>query len=310
MRIAFLIVAHNEPGLLGRLVKRLDFDGAHSFIHISANIDEAPFRDACEGAGNVSFIERSRRVVVAWGGFSIAGAILNLAEMAMADARGFDRYIVLSGVDYPIRSSSEMRAALNSPHEFMRVDRALDPHGDGIHDWYIRRRFWGDNALLNPRDAPLKFVAIAAKAIARLAPLPPYPGGGKVYHGAAFFALTGECMNAIIAYYKSCPAALRWFRQVRSPVELIFQTAAKATSFDTAITCDRTVRTAEEDSVDETVHGVHYIDWSAGGPHPRDLIIDDYDKIVASPAIFLRKTSSKVSLPLLDKLDRRIAGAS
>lgn len=305
MRIAFLVVAHNEPQLLGRLLKRLEGPSTHSFVHVDAKVDEAPFRAACSGCDNVSFIEPPGRVPVAWGGFSIAKAIFNLAQAATAHPRRFDRYIVLSGADYPLRSLADMRAALDNAKEFIRVDRAVKPTGDGIHDWYVKHRFWGDNRLLNPRDAPSKLLPAVTTRMARLLPMPGY-GGGDIYHGAAFFALTDGALRAIFTYFNDRPDLLRWFHQARSPVELVFHTALKGASYGAAITCDRTTATQAEDGIGDNIHGVHYIDWSAGGPHPKDLTLDDYGAIVASGALFARKMTSKVSLPLLDRLDSHI----
>jgi len=47
-----------------------------------------------------------------------------------------------------------------------------------------------------------------------------------------------------------------------------------------------------------------YIDWSAGGGHPKVLNTDDLPKIMASKMFFARKLDLEQGVELFDKIDQ------
>src|SRR5215475_3703782 len=104
MRIAYLIVAHDQPDHLHRLVKALDCDGVGFYIHIDNKVKLSTFRPEMLEKENVHFLRT--RVDVQWMGFSIVESILLLMQEAMQEASHFDYFVLLSGSDYPIKSTS------------------------------------------------------------------------------------------------------------------------------------------------------------------------------------------------------------
>ena len=46
-----------------------------------------------------------------------------------------------------------------------------------------------------------------------------------------------------------------------------------------------------------------YIDWSGGGSHPKPLITEDYEKIIATDNILGRKFSLDIDPHVLDLID-------
>jgi hypothetical protein len=80
MKIAYLILAHNNPGHLARLTQALVTPNTAIFIHIDKKTDIRPF---LEIAGeNIQFTPE--RVAVYWGDYSTTEAILILINAAMA----------------------------------------------------------------------------------------------------------------------------------------------------------------------------------------------------------------------------------
>ena len=102
MKIAYLIIAHDQPRQFKRMIKALDSEYVSFFVHIDSkrNISEfscSNFKD------NVIFIKN--RISVVQGGFSLTQAMISL--MRKASIRNeFDYFIFLSGRDYPIKDNN------------------------------------------------------------------------------------------------------------------------------------------------------------------------------------------------------------
>ena len=119
MKVAHLILAHDAPERLGRLTAALDLEKSHSFIHIDSKSSISPFRAAV--GDRATFLEK--RTAVYWGHYSTIEATLQLIRHALDDARGFDRFVLLSGACYPLRSShAQLRFYEAHPHaEFINL---------------------------------------------------------------------------------------------------------------------------------------------------------------------------------------------
>ncbi|MGA7075481.1 MAG: beta-1,6-N-acetylglucosaminyltransferase, partial [Halobacteriota archaeon] len=102
MKIAYLVTAYNNPKHLQRLINALSSKSSAFFIHIDrkSNIDDF---SGINGE-NVYFCEKRTRCY--WGDFSVSQAILDLIRMALADARQFNYFPLLSGTDYPVQPTS------------------------------------------------------------------------------------------------------------------------------------------------------------------------------------------------------------
>jgi hypothetical protein len=108
--IAFLILAHDQPKHLARLLRALEHDRHVFFIHIDAKSDLGMFeRSVSRSATNVVFLKGNDRFRIHWGGFSIVKATLRLVEVARTYRKGFDRFVLLSGAYYPIMTVMELR---------------------------------------------------------------------------------------------------------------------------------------------------------------------------------------------------------
>jgi hypothetical protein len=77
MKIAYLILTHNTPKHLGRLVRALDPSNAFFFIHVDRKSDISRFRDGLSQP-NVTF--QDDRVAIHWGEFLQAQTIIKLMK--------------------------------------------------------------------------------------------------------------------------------------------------------------------------------------------------------------------------------------
>src|SRR5437868_6775920 len=116
MRIAYLIMAHDNYIHLQRLINALDGDHCRFYIHI----DKKSKMPALKGQ-NIIFTKE--RVRVYWSSFSEVTATLNLLRMAIKD-RDNDYFVLLSGVDYPVKSNSLIVERLSQNGEFLYMTKA------------------------------------------------------------------------------------------------------------------------------------------------------------------------------------------
>lgn len=68
MNHAFLIMAYNNPSLLGRICHRLEADNHFLFVHIDKKTELVSFRNACQGIHNLILLGDEERMVTNWGG--------------------------------------------------------------------------------------------------------------------------------------------------------------------------------------------------------------------------------------------------
>jgi hypothetical protein len=105
VRTAYLILAHHQPSHLKRLVAALSCNSSAFFIHLDEKADASQFAEL--SSRQVQFTPK--RIAVFWGDFSQVEAILVLIQTAMSHPSTFERFVLLSGVDYPLRSAVEIQ---------------------------------------------------------------------------------------------------------------------------------------------------------------------------------------------------------
>ena len=110
MKIAYLILAHGSPKHLARLVAALSSNSATFFIHVDRKSDILPFA-AIQGQA-IRFSDT--RIPVYWGDFSQVEATLTLLRAALDCNAKFERFVLLSGADYPVSNINVHRVILRS----------------------------------------------------------------------------------------------------------------------------------------------------------------------------------------------------
>ena len=105
MKHAYLILAHNEFGLLQTLVSSLDDPRNDIYVHIDKKVPVLP-QLKVEKAG-MEII--GRRIDVRWGDYSMVEAEYALLEAATARGQ-YAYYHLLSGVDLPLKSQNTIHA--------------------------------------------------------------------------------------------------------------------------------------------------------------------------------------------------------
>ena len=124
MEIAYLLVVHNQPNHLARLIQALNVPHAHFFIHVDRKANISDFMKNIKEAPNIHYLKNRERVY--WGHISVVNATLKLLREAFYSSTSFKHYVLLTGSDYPIKSNQVIHdtfAKSNSQH--IAVERTL-----------------------------------------------------------------------------------------------------------------------------------------------------------------------------------------
>lgn len=298
IKTAFLVMAHHRPEALARLIDRLTHPASIFFIHIEKRADIAEFRQALAGREAVRFVPEEMRVGMNYTGFGMPQAAINLLAHAVAESDA-ERFVLLSGVDYPIRPIAAILAEVALDRERIAIDRRCDPKGSSMFDLRAFKPYFGDHPRLNPRTGSPTLIKFVNK-VSRYLPRRRY--GWPIYYGSAWWILTRAAAQAFLDLTARHPERLDWFRRTRSPSEMVFQTLLKQTGRAGHIADDLTANPALPRH--PRVQAATYVDFEGmSSGSPRTLGIADLDDILGSDALFARKCDAEQSAALIDALD-------
>jgi hypothetical protein len=277
MKIAHLILAHKDPRLVERLVKKLQHKDADIYILLDAKTDINDFIHI-ENIPGTYFIDK--RVKTVWGNYSIIKSTLNGLEYILNLHKNYTHINLLSGQDYPLKPIEEINTFLfaNSDKTFMRLLSINDNEWDQGKERLLKYSF-GDynykgkyqlqylaNTFLPKRRIPLKL---------------------KPYGGSQWLTITPECAIYTINYFKSHPGLKRFFRSTWAIDEIFFQTILMNSPLRDKLVNDN----------------LRYIEQQ-GNTRPTIFTIDDAERLTSSGKLFARKFDNDVDTRILHYLDK------
>lgn len=221
MRICYLILADVKPQQLARLIARLDQADSAFVVHVDARRDLTGFSDRVEPTrGELHFVDR--RELVRPGGFATTQATINALELAVAEAPS-DYYVLLSELDYPIRTDQQLRdeLAANAIHADVRPIQSTRPEMlERLEYRYVATR--KENGLASRLLNELILSGLPKRDVATAL------GGRPAYIGSPWWALPGDEARAVLAFFDREKRLMQLFRTSRHPEEMLFQTAIAA----------------------------------------------------------------------------------
>lgn len=279
---AYLIMAHNQPDLLKKLVTLLDDERNDIYIHADVkmkNFQEDEYRKIVKSA-NIFFTER---INIKWGSYSQIYCELLLLKKAIKTEHSY--YHLLSGVDLPIKSQ-------NVIHEFFeRYDgfEFVDEDNEIINEICLERIKYYHilNYRKNRLSEMLKKSSMALQNRLGVNRLKMH----KDVHfqkGRNWFSITHEFAKYVVEKEK-------WIEQMFEKSfcadELFLQTLARNSKFAMKICNCITMP-----EVPDTRH----IDWNRGYPY---IFQDkDYEELKRVEALFARKFDLKVDQNIVERI--------
>ena len=140
INIAYIVLTYDEPELLRRVAKALEYGNDRIFVHVDKKSDISQFVKAVGNLKNVTFIKD--RVDVYWGGFNSIVATMNLYRDVLQDKVRYDRIILLQGKDYPLYSPTYLHSFFEErmTEEFCKAKNITK--SDNPHDYMKCFGYW------------------------------------------------------------------------------------------------------------------------------------------------------------------------
>lgn len=291
MRIAYLLLIHNNPNLFRRTIATLWTKNCGFFVHVDRKSNIRPFTD-CDGP-KATFCEP--RVPVYWSEFSQIEATLCLIKQALKDPSHFDYVVFLQGSTYPLRSGPYIESyfTAHSECQFMNLTTMPAP-GYPISKISIRRY---------PSTQPIRRTLTRILARAGLARRNYQKQLGDLlpYSGHACWGLSRAACEYAVNFVSSRQDIVKFFHHTFVPEESFFQTIIGNSLF-----------------YSKTRKLFVYADWSLSeGHHPQEInqyhldlfratrefvVEDEWGK---GEMLFARKFSDK-HLHVVDQVDEMI----
>src|SRR5215467_12968459 len=277
--IGFVILSHDKPRQLERLVRRLNvlFDDPpvvchHDFDQCDIHVERF--------AKNVTFVRPHLRT--SWGAFTFVEAVVRALNVLYARPDSPGLFVLLSGTDYPIKPAATVLADL-------RADRC-DAH---VHFMPVVSEHdtnpWAAAAFKRYRSVyvPVPFtqrrLALHDPTVSRFCL--PFSDRFRCFAGTLWFSGNRRAAQRILKFHASRPAVIRHYRRVVHPEESYFITIL-----------------ANEPDLALSNNCWRFTDWRARDSHPKDLGIEDVAAIAASRGHFARKFDVDRDALVLDEL--------
>lgn len=295
MKICYVISAYKLPDQVVRLVKRLDSADSFFYIHVDKRTEDNKYqviKDLLTPLKNVVLLKRHASY---YGSFGHVRATLKGIGAALKSKNEFDYMVLLTGQDYPIKSTTQIHEYLKQNYAksfisfytlddrfagkwFERLGKIYLFNETGSHAIYgdkfiscVANKFWG--ATTNPKNKDLVF-----------------PEGLTPYFGNAYWVIHRNHIEYIDNFVRQHPNYVRFFKHSRVPDECFFHSILLNSNYR-----------------DEIVNNdLFYIDWSERRSSPAILTTQDFSKLMDSDDLFARKFDTTVDSAILDMIDKRI----
>ncbi len=221
LKITFIIIAHQNPKIVMRLVNALTKAGHTVALHYDRKADPDDFRTLEQAFHNDPAVRLAKRVKVHWGQWSICEATLNCIDQIEAAGWEPDYVYYASASDYPIRSSDELVAFLtrNNGKEFIEgvpSDKQRWVKGGPQEERY-QYYFW-----FNWRDQ-YSLASFSLDMQKKLGMKRKFVLGLEPHMGSQWWVLTWKTLRRVMELANR-PGVRRFFKSTLIPDELFFQT--------------------------------------------------------------------------------------
>lgn len=292
MKKAYIIIAHKDPKQVYRLISRLNDGNSDFFVHIDKKVDFDQFKVLTEFGDVTHFLERFDSK---WGSYgTIRPYLTGLREIKNSDKK-FDRVLLISGQDYPIKSNQAIDEFFkNSAHSvfinYFPIPNYEKWPGSDRGGWYrVDKYYFGAKW----------YELFCSKALNLLSTYVPFlkrkaPNGMKPYTGQTWWNLDMYAVNYILAFNDAHPEYLKFHQHTFVADELFVQMIIGNSS-------DKKLLDSIENSEKR------FTIWEKPtSAHPKIFNDSDFDAIAASTDLFARKFDEKVNSKILDMIDERI----
>ena len=309
----YILLVHNNPAQLKRLIEKLDDGYSKFYIHVDKLSDISSFEKEFISFSNVKFI--LNRENGTWGGIGIVLGTLNAIDEIIKD-KNKGHLILLSGQDYPLKSNEEINAYLLANKDVNFIDIA--PIKEVFPQEWNKRMFYYKYNLSNQKGKYILVPTLFSKSILEINTLKVIakiiihhkgfsflkevlsnllkkrnvPTNINLKAGGQWWALTNETAKKIITFSKENTELLDYFKYTVLPDEMYFQTVIH-----------HFIENGHSINIKPMIT---YVNWERKGCDlPVTFISSDYDELISQKnKLFARKFNTNIDCTILDKLDQ------
>ena len=232
-----------------------------------------------------SNVFHTRRIKVAWGGYSLIEAELILLE-ASTSKRSYEHYHLLSGADLPIKRQEDIITFFEGNHgtEFLSFQKGDDfptSYKERVKFHYIFQEIIGKTERKNIMRRVLKKIQKFLVLFQKLLHVHRNKGI-DVLKGSQWFSISDEFARYVLTQKE-------WIRKV----------------FRNTFCCDEIFMHTllmNSEFRNNLKNSMRFIDWKRGGPYV--FRIDDLEAIKQSEAMFARKFDEKVDSEIIREIQK------
>ena len=297
MKIAYVILAHNVPEHFFRLVNRLSHPDDMFFVHVDKETDINIFKN--QGYSQNSKIQWIKnRENGQWGGLGIVCATINALKEIASSTILFDHIILLSGVDYPIKSLNQIRSFYKEnknnvfiTYEPFPIERLSYKGMDRIE--YYSTSIFGKRGTFLPKSW-IKHYSIKGKIFnyllgIKLLGKPPrkFPYNWTPYYGSQWWSISNNALMFVLEFLNKNPDYIKYHKYSQLPDEFFFQSIFLNTY------------PHKEYIVNDNKRLIKFDNNSS---HPKTYNNDDLDELINCEKFFARKF--KENSEILNSIDK------
>ncbi len=287
MKHAYLIMAHNQWGLLGELLRIIDDPRNDIYLHIDKKVS-APLSDlkSCVQKSNLYL---TKRYNIVWGGSQMMECTISMLEQASTNT--YERYHFISGVDFPIKSQDEIHGYFNQNRNLQYV--GIDWSGIKSGRFLGRAQYYhyfiniigkrDEKSLCKRLLTRLEDFSLLIQKKSHVNRL-----NYTMYKGSSWFSITHTAVVKILDAKKQI---LKRYRYTANSDEIWLQTFMMETELSDQL-ADSNLR---------------YIKWVQGNPSPETLTMMDYETLICSDKLFARKFNLDTDGEIIMKIKEKIS---
>ncbi len=277
MKFAVLIVTYTSPIQTKRLITSLNNGEFDFYIHLDKKINIETHRELFS-IPNVYFV--SHRIDIKWGGYSTTEAALSGIRFIEASGIKYDFVNLITGQDYPIKSAGYIS-------DFLRKNIG--------HEFILYKKFDTEWTEAKLRVEKYHFTELSFRGRHRLAsvinyitPKRKFPINLELVGKETFWTLSLACAVYVVNYLDTHQKLRRFLKYTWGSDEFIFQTIIMDSPFKNKV----------------VNNNYRLINWPGTGARPNIFGTEDFEKIMASDALFARKFDINTDENILTLLDK------
>ena len=283
MKHCFMILAHNQPKILSALLSQIDYPENTIIVHIDKKSDIKLFNERFSVVKKAKLVVLKKRIKIYWGHYNSLKAEYLLFEEALKHE--FDYCHLLSGQDLLIKPFKEFDTFLqnNRQHHFFNYVEMLE--GEEYHNKVFNRvrlyhciKQYPQKELIKPGSGKFREQVLSYQKRLRINRCKKETQ--KYAYGWVWFTASRE----LLAYFLTKKRYnLKRYKHTHCTDEIFIQTDYYYSPYKT------------------DAYSLLYVDWSENKPNPKNLTLEDYEKLKTCDKFYARKFTDK-NMDLVEKI--------